>query len=114
MEEVEQYAALCGTFRESKRTHKYADYVALMSQIIAYEPSSVDKASNQQVWKDAIMEEHQSIIKNDVWDIIPRTKGKSVVSSKWLFKIKHIVNGSIEKYKAKFVARDFPQKEGMD
>jgi hypothetical protein len=37
-----------------------------------------------------------------------------VVSSKWLFKIKHIVDGSIEKYKARFVARGFSQKEGND
>jgi hypothetical protein len=37
-----------------------------------------------------------------------------VVSSKWLFKIKHVVDGSIEKYKARFVARGFSQKEGID
>lgn len=59
-------------------------------------------------------EEYQSIIKNDVWYIVPRPKGKSVVSSKWLFKIKHNVDGSIEKYKARFVAHGFSQKEGID
>jgi hypothetical protein len=37
-----------------------------------------------------------------------------VVSSKWLFKIKHVANGSIEKYKARFVTRGFSQKEGID
>jgi hypothetical protein len=37
-----------------------------------------------------------------------------VVSSKWLYKIKHVVDGSIEKYKARFVARGFSQKEGID
>jgi hypothetical protein len=59
-------------------------------------------------------EEYQSIIKNDVWEIVPRPKGKDVVSSKWLFKIKHVVDGSIEKYKAGFVARGFSQKEGIN
>jgi hypothetical protein len=34
-----------------------------------------------------------------------------VVSSKWLFKIKHAADGSIEKYKAIFVARGFSQKK---
>jgi hypothetical protein len=58
-------------------------------------------------------EEYQSIIKNDVWEIVPRPKNKDVVSSKWLFKIKHAVDGSIEKYKARFVARGFSQKEGV-
>jgi hypothetical protein len=37
-----------------------------------------------------------------------------VVSSKWLFKIKHDADGSIEKYKAIFAARGFSQKEGID
>jgi hypothetical protein len=37
-----------------------------------------------------------------------------VVSSRWLFKIKHAVDGSIEKYKARFVTRGFSQKEGID
>jgi hypothetical protein len=59
-------------------------------------------------------EEYQSIIKNDVWEIVPRPKSKDVVSSRWLFKIKHVVDGSIEKYKARFVARGFSQKEGID
>lgn len=39
---------------------------------------------------------------------------KSVVTSKWLFKIKHGAYGSIEKYKSRFVARGFSQKEGID
>jgi hypothetical protein len=58
--------------------------------------------------------EYQSIIKNDVWEIVPRPKRKDVVSSKWLYKIKHDADGSIEKYKAKFVARGFFHKEGID
>ena len=51
---------------------------------------------------------------NYVWDIVPKPKGKSVVDSKWIYKIKHAVDGSIEKYKAKFVARGFYEKEGID
>jgi hypothetical protein len=59
-------------------------------------------------------EEYQSIIKNDVWEIVPRPKRKDVVSSKWLYKIKHVVYGSIDKYKERFVAHGFSQKEGID
>jgi hypothetical protein len=59
-------------------------------------------------------EEYQSIIKNDVWEIVSRPKSKDVVSSKWLFKIKHDADGSIEKYKARFFVRGFSQKEGID
>jgi hypothetical protein len=59
-------------------------------------------------------EEYHSIMKNDVWDIVPRLKGKSVVNSKWIYKIKHASYGSFEKYKEIFVARGFSQVEGID
>ena len=57
-------------------------------------------------------QEYQSIMKNDIWDIVPKPENKSVVSPKWIYKIKHAANGSIEKYKAIFVARGFSQKKG--
>ena len=53
-------------------------------------------------------------MKNDVWDVIPRLEWRSVVTSKWIYKIKHAANSSIEKYKAIFVARGLSQKEGID
>jgi hypothetical protein len=59
-------------------------------------------------------EEYHFIMKNDVWDIVPRPKGKSVVTSKRNYKIKHTADGSVEKYKARFVARGFSQVEGID
>ena len=52
-------------------------------------------------------------MKNYVWDIVPKPGNKSVVSSKWIYKIKHVVYGSIEKYKSRFVARGFSHKEGV-
>jgi hypothetical protein len=52
-------------------------------------------------------EEYQSIMKNDVWDIVLRPGGNFVVTSKWIYKIKHIVDGIIERHKMIFVARRF-------
>jgi hypothetical protein len=59
-------------------------------------------------------EEYQSIMKNVVWDIVLRPKGKSVLTSKWIYKIKHATDGSVEKYKVRFVAKGFSQVEGID
>ena len=36
------------------------------------------------------------------------------MTSKWIYKIKHAADGSIEKYKARFLALCFSQKEGID
>ena len=56
-----------------------------------------------------MIDEYHSIIKNDVWEIVPRSEGKSVVTSRWLYKLKHVAYGSVEKYKAKFVVEGFSQ-----
>ena len=37
-----------------------------------------------------------------------------MVTSRWIYKIKHGAYGSVEKYKSRFVARGFTQKEGID
>jgi hypothetical protein len=113
LQDAERIAAPRGSFRESKRPQRFSSYMALMSHIIDAEPSSYEEAATQQVWKDAMVEEYQSIMKNDVWEIVPRPEGKPVVTSKWIFKIKHTADGSIYKYKARFVARGFSQTEGV-
>ena len=48
------------------------------------------------------MDEYHSIMKNDVWEIVLRPKGKLMVTSRWLYKLKHVADGSVEKYKARF------------
>jgi hypothetical protein len=54
-----------------------------------------------------MVKEYQSIMKNDVWEVVPRPKEKYVVTSKWVYKINHVVDGSIDKHKSRFVARGF-------
>ena len=104
---MEGYGAPEENHRERKRTRSCSGYVALLYDFIDKEPSSYEEAAVRKEWKDAMIEEYQSIMKNDVWDVVPRPEGKSVVTSKCFYKIKHAANDSIEKYKARFVARGF-------
>jgi hypothetical protein len=110
----EKYGVPEGTMRQVKRPKPFSSYMALMCDLLEKEPTCFEEAIQKKEWADVMTKEYQSIIKNDVWEIVPRAKSKDVVSSKWLFKIKHVVDGSIEKYKARFVARGFSQKEGID
>ena len=91
----------------------FSYYVALMRDL-DQEPTKYEEAIQKKEWIEAMTEEYQSIMKNDVYDIVPKPEGKSIVSSKWIYKIKHVVDKSIEKYKARFVARYFSEKEGID
>ena len=61
-----------------------------------------------------MVEEYDSIVKKISWEIIPRLVDKSVVGSRWIYKVKQAADGSIEKYKEIFVARGFSQIEGID
>ena len=81
MQEGEKHKAPPGTFRESIRPQKYC---SLMSQLISSEPSSYEEAGRKQVWVDVMVEEYKSIMKNDVWEVVPRPTGKSIVRSSML------------------------------
>jgi hypothetical protein len=85
-----------------------------MMKLLDEEPTTFEESVQKEQWKEAMMEEHQSIMKNEVWEIVPRPKEKLVVTSKWVYKIKHAADKSVDKYKARFVARGFSQKEGED
>ena len=101
--------------REDVRAIKMPDRLGmlLVASTRDSEPSNFEEASQHSVWIDAMMDEYHSIMKNDVWEIVSRPEGKSVVTSCWLYKLKHAADGSVEKFKAIFVARGFSQVEGI-
>eukprot|EP00253_Pinus_taeda_P010027 PITA_10027 len=99
--------------RMSKREHRQPDrYQALVAQVV--EPSSFQEATQHQVWVDAMVEEYNSIMTNNVWEVVSRPEDRLVVGSRWIYKIKYAANGSVGKYKARFVAKGYAQKEGID
>ncbi|KAJ9550828.1 hypothetical protein OSB04_014873 [Centaurea solstitialis] len=65
-------------------------------------------------WKEAIQDEIDSIMQNHTWDLSDLPPGCKPLNSKWIFKRKMKVDGSIDKYKARLVIQGFRQKEGID
>jgi len=61
-----------------------------------------------------MVEEYESIAKNNVLEKVPRLAYKSIVGLGWIFKVRHDTYGNIEKYKAKFMAKGYSQVEGID
>jgi hypothetical protein len=93
---------------------RFPNYVALTTSILETKLFNFKEANVEHVWHDAMVEEYDSIIKNDVKEVIPRPFVKSMIDSRWLYKIKHDIDGSIGKFKSMFVARGFFYKEGVD
>ena len=48
-----------------------------------------------------------------VWEVVPRPKGKTVLGTKTIFKQKIGKDGRIEKYNRRFVAQGFRQIKGI-
>jgi hypothetical protein len=107
IQDREKYGVLERTSRQVKRPKLFSSYMALICDLPDEEPTCSEEAIQIKEWVDVMTEEYQSIMKNEVWEIVLRSKNKDGVSYRWLFKIKHVVDGSIEKYKARFVARGF-------
>jgi hypothetical protein len=65
-------------------------------------------------WRAAMAEEFSALTHTRTWTLVPRPPGTNIVGSKWIFKTKHRPDGSIEKHKARLVARGFTQQQGLD
>ncbi|CAM8999360.1 unnamed protein product [Rhodiola kirilowii] len=51
---------------------------------------------------------------NHTWILTDLPRDKTLVDCKWIYKVKFHSDGSVERYKARLVARGFTQVEGLD
>ncbi|XP_075075974.1 uncharacterized protein LOC142162860 [Nicotiana tabacum] len=65
-------------------------------------------------WKQAMIEEMKALSKNKTWELVTSPPDKKFVCCKWVFTVKHKADGSIERFKAKLVAKGFTQTYGVD
>ena len=77
-----------------------------------YEQAMVHNDSKQ--WQDAMMDELESIKKNDVWELTALPDGRKVIRCKWVLRKKFKADSSLEKYKARLVAKGFTQQSSVD
>jgi len=100
--------------RQRRSPHQYPSYMALMTKLVESYPSSFNKVVEKPIIVDAMVEEYESIVKNIFFEVVPRRVYKLVVGSRWIFKVKNVEDGSIEKYKENFVAKGYSQFDGTD
>lgn len=71
------------------------------------------RSTNSQQWITAMNDEIQSLQENDTFKITQLPPGKKAVGGKWVYTLKSGTDGS-DKYKARFVAKGYSQKQGDD
>ena len=65
-------------------------------------------------WRKAVHEELRQLIRNKTFRNVKRSERMNLVTSKWVFAVKHRADGSIDRFKARLVARGFTQRHGID
>jgi histone deacetylase 1/2 len=80
----------------------------------AHEPVSFREADRFLCWHSAMESEIIALHANNTWSLVPYEPSMNVVGCRWVYKIKRRADGTIEHYKARWVARGFSQQEGID
>jgi len=65
-------------------------------------------------WRETMIEEFIALQQNHTWDLVPRPTRANVVTGKWVYCHKFASNGSLDRYKARWVVRGFTQRPGVD
>src|SRR3954464_6067075 len=59
-------------------------------------------------------DEFDALQRNRTWTLVPRPPRANIITGKWVFKQKLHPDGSLERYKARWVVRGFRQRAGVD
>jgi hypothetical protein len=69
---------------------------------------------NADLWPSGIEAEMDALRHNHTWDVVDKPIDRKIVDSKWVFKIKRLSDGSVDKFQERLVAKGFSQIQGQD
>ncbi|CAL1389580.1 unnamed protein product [Linum trigynum] len=78
------------------------------------EPRSDKEAMQYAEWDSALRHEHNALLRNHTWDLVPRQPHFNVLGNKWVYRIKHHCDGSINLFKCRLVSKGFHQRPRVD
>ncbi|CEL60572.1 Retrovirus-related Pol polyprotein from transposon TNT 1-94 OS=Nicotiana tabacum PE=2 SV=1 [Rhizoctonia solani AG-1 IB] len=81
------------------------------------EPNSYKEAmarEDSEAWLEAMLKEIRMIEAMRTWRLVPRQKDFLVIRGRWVYRIKFDADGNIQTYKARYVAKGFAQRYGID
>ena len=96
---------------------RYGQSYSHNSTFFPKEPETYKQAmssSERENWLQAMQEELKSLIDTNTLTLVERPKDKKVIPGKWVYKVKTKADGSLDKNKARYVAKGFKQIEGTD
>jgi hypothetical protein len=87
----------------------------LLAQVFeTHDIEPFEEASGHLDWDTTMNEEYCSLMKNYTWNLVPLPKGRKLFRCKWVYRTKYASDESVERHKARLVAKVFSQVEGID
>jgi hypothetical protein len=78
------------------------------------EPNRLSEALDDPKWHQAMKEEYNALLENKTWHLVPPRSNKNIIDCKWVYHIKKRADGSIDRYKARLIAKGFKQTYKID
>ena len=78
------------------------------------EPTCFTQAFKDLKWCQAMDTKMNDLLKKRTWSLVPYHSIMNLVGCKWVFKLKHKLDGSVDRYKARLIAKNFHQQLGLD
>jgi hypothetical protein len=103
-----------GIFHPHERTDGTVAWLSACMTHVEVEPQHFQPSMSIPHWRTSMEQEFQAHQKNDTWKLVPPMSRVNIIDSKWVFKVKKHVDGSIERYKARLVSKSFKQRYGLD
>jgi len=100
------------TISSRLRDYEIAGFAGLVN--IPTTIREVMQSSEKDKWEEAMEQEYQSLLDNNTWEVVDRPDNIPVIKSKWIFQKKLNSDGTIKRYKARFVAKGFSQIHGIN
>jgi histone deacetylase 1/2 len=100
-----------------RKPHIYTDGTVKWGMLASSgigEPASLHEALQDPNWVEAMNTEHTALLRDKTWHLVAPPKGKNIIDSKCVYKIKWKVDGTIDRYNARLVAKGYKQRYGID
>ncbi|XP_075097867.1 uncharacterized protein LOC142175187 [Nicotiana tabacum] len=99
---------------EIDKLHPKAIIAVHMGYSSSQKPASYAEAVKNPKWVGTIKSENDTLEDNHTWAVVTLHTGRKSIGYKWVYRIKYKAFGEIDRFKARLVAEDYSQREGIN